>query len=268
MKSPLALGARDGSLLARIRRLADPVGRRQPGGAVVAVFSLFCVGLIAVGVWSVAHADDAVGDTITELTMSTPFRLPDHWIIEDVRFVNDGKGIIAIASQGFTTVRRWDVVDQKLLSEIKLAADKHGRAVQRDTLQLSADGRRVIAATDEYVGIWDAATGDLLKQLSFPIREWEDDCIRCLACSRDLSVIVGGLGTTYNKLTPFHDGHGIVWDGNTGETKATVTHKHGHYFKDIDVSPDGRYFASCTGGGVRIWDTASGKQLRDLSSPR
>ena len=91
--------------------------------------------------------------------------------------MNNDKEIITLSVQGGVNVRRWDVATRKLISEIKLAADKHGRDYRQDTLQLSADGTRVLGATSEYVGIWDAATGDLLKKLPIPKKEWAYDCI-------------------------------------------------------------------------------------------
>lgn len=202
-----------------------------------------------------------------EAQLESPFRLPDHWIIEDVRFVNNGKEIVTVSFQGGVNVRRWDVANRKLISEIKLASDQHGRQVRHDTLQLSADGERVLAATDEYVGIWDTATGDLWKRLDYPKKEWEYECVLCLDCSSDLSVVVAGLGINLSKTTLVYNGYGIVWDVASGDVKHLITHKNRFYFGDVAVSSDGKRFASCNehGSSVCIWDTSSGQLLRDLS---
>ena len=55
------------------------------------------------------------------------FLLPDHWIIESVGFDNMSKELVTASKQSFVTIRRWDVVDRKLISEIKLTSDKHAR---------------------------------------------------------------------------------------------------------------------------------------------
>ena len=94
------------------------------------------------------------GETSEARVLRTPaLLLPDHWIVQAVGFDNGGKELVTASNQSFITIRRWDVVGMKLISEIKLQADKHGRAVRDGTLMFSGDRRRVIAATDAYVGI-------------------------------------------------------------------------------------------------------------------
>ncbi len=197
----------------------------------------------------------------------TRFRLPDHWIVKDVRFVDDDRQLVTVSVQGGVDVRRWDLASRKLISEIKLAADEHGRSFRQDTLQLSGDGSRVLAATDNYVGLWDAETGDLLKRLPIPKQEWAYDCVRCLDSSADGSLIFAGLGTSYSRMTQVYDGYGIVWDAASGEVISRSTHKHGYYFGDVALSTDGKNYATCSehGAAVCIWETSSGKLLREFS---
>jgi beta-lactamase regulating signal transducer with metallopeptidase domain/uncharacterized GH25 family protein len=199
------------------------------------------------------------------------FRLPDHWILLAVGFDKNGKELVTVSTQSVVTIRRWDVAQRKLICEIKLASDKPGRSFRHETLKLSGDCRRVIAATDDYVGIWDTATGKLLKTLPFPKKKWEYDCIRFLACTPDLSVIAGSLGTSYDRTTLVYDGHTIVWDGNSGEVLQTITHKNATYIISIALSSDGKLLATTNGGGASIWDTATGDlrlSLRNENSGR
>lgn len=79
------------------------------------------------------------------------FLLPDHWIAMAVGVDNAGKKLVTASTQSFITIRRWDVVGKKLISAIKLEGDQHDRQVREETLLLSGDRRRVIAATVAYV---------------------------------------------------------------------------------------------------------------------
>ena len=273
----LALAARNGSLLARIQRLSQTAPQRPRSIANGLSALMLTTVSIAVTIWLLttvsavtplpspgAQPESAADSTAGE----SPFRLPDHWIVCDLRFTEDGKELVTVSMQGGVRVRRWDVSNRSLLSEIQLISDRHARPVRQDTLQLSADARKVIAATDEYVGIWDVSNGELLKKFNIPSKEREYDSVRCLDCSSDLSVIVAGLGVSVSKTTLVYDGYAIVWDVETGQTKQLITHKHGFYFRDVSVSPDGLRFASCNehGGGVSLWETNTGKHLRDFSA--
>ncbi len=81
-----------------------------------------------------------------------------------------------IGCENFAAGQFLDVVSRKLISEIKLKGDQHGRPFREGTLLLSGDRRRVIASTDAYVGICETATGKLLKQLPFKTKEVIYDC--------------------------------------------------------------------------------------------
>ncbi len=207
-------------------------------------------------------------ESLIETKSQVPFRLPDHWIVEDARFVNQDRELRTVSIQGGVNVRRWDMVSRGLISEIKLAADVHGHSFRQETLQLSADGSRVLAATDDYVGVWDSLTGELLKRLPIPKQQWSYDCVRCLDCSADGSLVVAGLGTSFSRTTLRYDGYGIVWNVATEAVISRSTFKNGFYYGDVALSGDGSRYASCSelGGGVCIWETASGKLLHDLTA--
>ena len=120
------------------------------------------------------------------------FLLPGHYNMMDVRFDNNDTELVAVSTYQLATVRRCDVVGRTLISEINLSSDKHSRPFREGSFKLSGDGRRVVAATDEYVGIWDTSTGELLKKLPFPTKQGIYTCwIDKLDCTPDLSVIVG-----------------------------------------------------------------------------
>lgn len=190
--------------------------------------------------------------------------LPDHWIMQAVGFDNGGKELVTASNQSFFTIRRWDVAGMKLISEIKLQADKHGRAVHGETMKFSGDRRRVIGATDAYVGIWDATTGKLLKQLPFAPKDGIYTCaIDLLDCTPDLSVIVGHRALP-GRLTLSYDAHLIIWDGVSGNVLQTVIDKGATDLKAIDLSTDGKRLVTTNGGGAKIWETSTGQLLRSI----
>ena len=190
--------------------------------------------------------------------------LPDHWIVQAVGFERDRSELVTASNQSFITIRRWDLAGMKLLSEIKLQGDKHGRAALPITLKFSGDRRRVIAATDAYVGIWDAGTGKLLKQLPFEAKDGIYDCaIDQLDCTPDLSVIVGHRALP-GRLTLSYDAHVIVWDGATGNVLRTVIDKGATDLKALDLSTDGKRLVTTNGNGAKIWDTSTGQLFRSI----
>jgi beta-lactamase regulating signal transducer with metallopeptidase domain/WD40 repeat protein len=186
--------------------------------------------------------------------------LPDHYILAAVGFDQNDKEIVTVSYQYSVTIRRWDVAEKKLISEVKLEADKHGRKVHVDTIKLSGDRKRVIAATDAYVGIWDTSTGKMLKRLTIPKIE-NNDTVRFLDCTPDLSVIVGNLDTEYYRLTLAFDAYTAVWNGNTGKLVRTTTHDLLTHMQGLTLSPDGTRYATTNQGGPEIWDTVTGKKL-------
>ncbi|MCY2966459.1 MAG: hypothetical protein NT069_22980 [Planctomycetota bacterium] len=190
--------------------------------------------------------------------------LPDHWILQAVAFDRNGCEVITASNQSFITIRRWDLAGRSLISEVKLQGDRHGRPVRSGTLKFSGDLKRVIAATDAYVGIWDAVTGQLLKQLPFEAKSGIYDCaIDLLDCTPDLSVIVGHRALP-GRLTLSYDAHLIVWDGNTGNVVRTIIDKGATDLKAIDLSTDGERLITTNGSGARIWDTRTGDLLRSI----
>jgi len=193
------------------------------------------------------------------------FLLPDDWIVMSVGFDNDSTELVTASAYRFAAIRRWDVAGKKLKSEIKLTSDKPGRYFDKSSLRLSEDRRRVIALTDEYVGIWDTATGKLLKTLSFP----NDEARGHLACTPDLSVIACGKSEGASApLVP--EAHAIIWDVASGKVLQTVTHPGVFECHSIALSPDGKWLA--TGGEeeahIRIWETSTGKLLREIPNDK
>ncbi|MBC8115278.1 MAG: hypothetical protein H7062_12915, partial [Candidatus Saccharimonas sp.] len=211
------------------------------------------------------RGEDSSGGPPELRTMREPsFRLPGHSNITGIGFDNNSTELVAVETYHFARIRRWDLVGMKLKSDITLSSDRHLRPFREGSFKLSGDGRRVIAATDEYVGIWETTTGKLLKKLPFPTREGIYDCwIDKLDCTPDLSVIVGNWAMP-GRLTHFYDARVMIWDGDSGNLLQTVTVKNGTDLKSIDLSTDGKLLATTNGGGAKVWETSSGKLLRSF----
>lgn len=189
--------------------------------------------------------------------------LPDHWILNSVGFDNGGKELVTASQQNVATIRRWDVAGRKLVSEIKLLSPKHGLGFRQGSLKLSHDCRRVLALTDEFVGLWDTTTGELLMQLPFP-KVGDNDTIYMLDATPDFSTIAGSLGTAYLTTALWYDAHSVVWDGATGTVRRTLTHTNGTRTTAMTLSPDGKWLATTNGYGVSVWDVSSGTLVRAI----
>lgn len=292
--STLALGAKGGSLLRRVKRLnVDPHGDDRRSSSGLVAMAIVVAGIVATAIWAstLATADEepivgkggmqppeergskaastggARSSNLPENVLDdNPFRLPDHWIVEDVRWIEDDEHLICASLQGGVNVRRWDVASRQLLSEIKLGSDQHGRPVRQGTIRLSTDGSRAIAVTDAFVGVWDTSMGELLRQLPIPQKQWEYDTVRCLDSSTDGSVIVAGLGTSYSRTTLVYPSYGIAWDARSGAVLSIFEQKTGYEVCDVAVTADGRWYATCSvGHRVCLWETGSGKLLGDYS---
>lgn len=211
------------------------------------------------------RAQDNSGGPSGLRTMREPsFRLPGHSNITGLGFDNNSTELVAVSTYHSATIRRWDLVGMKLRSDIMLSSDRHLRPFREGSFKLSGDGRRVIAATDEYVGIWNTSTGELLKKLPFPTKSGIYDCgIDKLDCTSDLSVIVGNWAMP-GRLTLAYDAQVMIWDGNSGKLLQTVIDKNATDLKSIDLSSDGKLLATTNGGGAKVWETSTGKLVRSF----
>lgn len=265
----LSLAATGGDFMARLHRILHlpaplPSPLQRANSALVSLGVLAGSMLVAGITFNLANAHP--GSTSGNHEIEAPFRLPDHWILEDVRWINQDQELITVSLQGGVDVRRWDVAEKKLLSEIKLQSDKHGRPIIQGTLKLSPDGTRVLGVTDEFFGIWDSASGKLIKQLKIPQKDWSYDTVRCFDCSSDGSIVVAGLQTGYELTSMAYPSFGIVWNAESGEEICRFEQKAGENFRDIQLSEDGEFFVTCTRmNRVGFWKTNTGELLHDFT---
>ena len=181
------------------------------------------------------------------------FVLPVHLNVMAVQFVGDDKELVSVATQSMVTIRTWDVDKKRLKREVKLDSDKHGNFFLTGQLRLSADGQRLAAIVSGQVGVWDTATGKLVKMLTLP-QELEHGFLRGLAGTPDLSLIAVGRTPGLSGFSPPH-AHAIVWDVASGKVLQTVQHDDAIQVQSLALSHDGKWLAS--GGQKR--ERACGK---------
>jgi WD40 repeat protein len=120
----------------------------------------------------------------------------------------------------------------------------------------SPSGDRVMVTFDNdgTVRIWQAQTGELLNTLS---GHEGFVCSAMWSPAGDL-IATGGCD----------DGMVVVWQAESGE--ALYSFPGGYEFANVKVadwSPDGERFATRGGGGAKVYEAASGRQVLELSIP-
>jgi RNA polymerase sigma factor (sigma-70 family) len=178
--------------------------------------------------------------------------------VQTVAFSPDGK---TLTSGGYT-VRLWEVATGK---EIPILPEGYGEA--RDSVAFSSDGKTVASGgEDGTVRLWEMGTGKEIRTL-----KGHRDRVRSVAFSSDSKVVVSG----------GDDGAVLLWEVGTGkEIRILQGYKDVRYVKSVAFSPDGKIVAAGGNDGtlsqdervhyvgtVRLWDTASGKEIRTLKGP-
>jgi WD40 repeat protein/serine/threonine protein kinase len=181
-------------------------------------------------------------------------------------FSPDGK-LVATASADHTA-RLWEAATGKEVAVLR------GHTDEVRFVGFSPDGRRVLTAgMDAMPRVWDAATGKGLLAL----RGHEGSVAVALFSPDGRHIVTGSSGST-----PLHEGNDIrrqvigarfvkdhtarLWDAATG--KQEVVLEHGGAVSAAAFSPDGRRLVTASGGGVRLWDPTTGREVLALKGSR
>lgn len=141
-------------------------------------------------------------------------------------------------------LRLWDVETGRILRTFEGHADiVYGVA-------FGPDGKRIASASkDRTVRVWDVATGKELAKFS----GHTNTALR-VAFSPDNQTLASGGDDSNLRL----------W--NVSMNKETHALQHGSSIYGVAFSPDGRLVAAVGSGVARVWEVASGKEIRQFSS--
>jgi len=129
-------------------------------------------------------------------------------------------------------------------------------------LAFSPDGRYLASTSnDETVRVWEVATGQVVRRLKGREIGWES-----VAFSPDGQYLASGGGFTIQ-----------LWEFATGQEMHLVRMEVGGFMdtlargkprvRSVTFSPDGQYLAWGSGDGtVRLWDVATGQEVRQLEA--
>jgi WD40 repeat protein len=148
-----------------------------------------------------------------------------------------------------------------------------GHNFEVTTLAFSGDGDRIGSVSSDSVCLWDRATGKEIKRL-------ESGMQQATAFNHDLSRLAIGHSFHYDVKKSLRGRLRLI-DTASGETLWNIN-PHGSwdekfpfppFITEMAISPDGRWLATVgsvarvggrhglSGGVIRLWDVATGKQL-------
>lgn len=199
------------------------------------------------------HAD-LYGDPLPPGALARLGTLRLRHISAAVAFSPDGKTLISAGADG--TIRYWEPATGKETRRVHVqTADSHAHP------QLfTADGKTVAGMASEDICVWDTDTGKELQRFSvgkvpLPGLEGQSAQVFRLALSAD-----GKLLAAHVYDIKEHNVH--VWNARTG--KKLFTLKMRHYSDAVAFSPDGKLLGTVAYDDLRLWDTATGKEVRKI----
>lgn len=151
---------------------------------------------------------------------------------------------LIVAKDG--AIERWDVATCDVASKLRTPFE-----VEIECVALSADGRRVVAATQQGdVLCWEAGTGELLwSGVVGPREQFSDypDFVRSVAVSED--------GRRVVSITTLEV---QFWDGDTGQ--CTVSSIQSGWLRAVSLSRDGSAAATFDHTGlIALWDPSGAR---------
>jgi WD40 repeat protein/uncharacterized caspase-like protein len=215
----------------------------------------------------------ATGRLLRQLESSIP-SMGTTSMTRPFRFSADGKTLIA-ADDG--RVRRWEVDTGRELPGVVLPSGKNVISAL-----LSDDGRTLAARniTNQTVKLWDTSTGRELRSLTFDENEnLAEDAP--LALSPDGKLLAVFTVTTKMPGKNFSKGlekepRVTLWDVVTGHTVQTMklptrTVPFGggtNEIASLAFTPDGQWLALRDEAAMKIWEVASGREVKTFATPR
>lgn len=218
----------------------------------------------AIKLWEVAS-----GRLLRQLESGIP-SMGANSMTRPFRFSADGRTLIAIADR---KVRRWEVETGRELSNTALPTAKDFFMAQ-----LSEDGRTLAAVNldSSAVRLWDASAGRELRAVTF---EKEDRIAEQdgIALSPDGSLVAAVIETVKaSRKTVETTLQVTLWDVASGRKAQTLKISSAptqfgmgsSASTDLAFSGDGAWLALRDEASMKIWDVATGREVKSFASPR
>ncbi|MDY3562865.1 sigma-70 family RNA polymerase sigma factor [Gemmata sp. JC673] len=166
---------------------------------------------------------------------------------DELAFSPDGK--VLASGHGCNTVLLWDLAGGKVQSRLQAEQNRVSNLV------FSPDGKTLATGDtlDTLIRLFDVATGQERRQ------------IRCKTDARDFAFSPDGATLAVGA----HDGAASLWDVITGKPVREL-HSPNKHVRSLTWSPDGKSLATsdldaaAQVAAVRLWDPATGKELRQM----
>jgi RNA polymerase sigma factor (sigma-70 family) len=198
--------------------------------------------LATAGAYGVRVWDAATGKEL--------FAFPSTRPVDTVAFSPDGK-LVAYSSRDFRGSPNPECVKVRDAATGRPLPGFVGKKVVR-TVAFSPDGK-FLATAGLYstLRLWDVATRKEVRQFPGELGEG-----RALAFSPDGKRLAAELR---------EDQSIVIWDVASGKPVHRLK-GHDKYVWSVAFSPDGKVVASTGGGGTRVWDAVTGRELRVLDA--
>jgi WD40 repeat protein len=192
----------------------------------------------------------ATGREVRTLTGHTDY-------VNSVAFSPDGRLLASGSGYYDKTIKLWEVATGSLVRTLS------GHTDDVNSVAFSPDGRLLASGSDDRtIKLWEVATGREVRTLT-----GHTDYVNSVAFSPDGRLLASGSG--------YYDKTIKLWEVATGSLVRTLT-GHTDYVNSVAFSPDGRLLASgscgqrdsggnCIQGEIKLWDVASGREVRTLS---
>jgi RNA polymerase sigma factor (sigma-70 family) len=167
-------------------------------------------------------------------------------VIRSLVFTPDGKTLISVGDHCDGTIRLWDVGSGKERLRLK---GQHGDG---NLLALAPDGKTLaVTGHNNTVHLWDVTAG---QELDRDLGSQGATCAVAIAPDGK-EVATGG-----------SDGVIRCWERDTGKERRSFR-AHLQHIKALAYSPDGSRLMSASGSGepARLWDVASGREIRSFA---
>jgi WD40 repeat protein len=159
----------------------------------------------------------------------------------------------------------WNLPDRQEIRRWKVTSWVQALALSPDAKQaLISERRPLVFDAGKHAGVklWDVDKGAVFKDLS---ADFKGMYIAAAAYSPDGKLVAFGRGGEAPGLT------GKIWIYNPADGKKLNELAPGHQdgLTNMAFHPDGQHLISCGRDTlIRIWDTSSGKIVKDLGKPR